>query len=1060
MTTFPRNEIKMSAKHACHIDRVKGIFSKSWNLCFFFIIMTSLTCVLPFQFRHNRAARTPCLESSKTLREVQNCPTNKDTWEERSRLMDCGNIQHNCSETSLVYHCLLDQYGRGLMEVCALSTEIIGRRCAEYNTGAMIIQEHFAKRCRMCPFAYNSNVGYLYGECFQVDERELTTESATIKQHSSTLSLVMSSTFSERNSSSNTEHIDVTEENFVSMITPIIIGLILPVLCITCTALVNVLISFKPKELTSSERENEDFIELTPLMMGNMQKTVSEVSDEDVIQQWKEEDSYFFETKSFSAMMEKVQKKSYMTFVGVAGSGRSATVRHIALKFQDEGYKIVPVQDIRDLQLQFFDIHKPQIFIIDDVVGDSGLHREKLTCLLECEERITNPRLTKSKVLMTFREDVFDKCCKSFFTSEQHVIRLQTEETLTDDDKREILEKHGLDRDLLSFSSLRKSFDMFHLLCKLYLKEDTFRAYGEIFFISPLQCISRELDKMSIENNVWYAALVLCVFNNDKLSEEILEIESNKDFQEMKLTVLKKCEIEIDPKEIKFVNALSAMDGTYTKKYGKDYIIIHDLIFDVIACHFGSKFPELILRYMSTSYIVHNVKTISPWNPKKVKVVDVSNQIKDERKKYTEHTCSLRLHSKYYPLLAERLYEDLKKMELQDIFGSDILKHPDVCQALLEVLKKDSFEKIKSVFLSEHEDATKLEIRWRDAGRDISERTKDLRKQQLLLNKKLIGYKIVNSVRGISWVILYGHYQILRYIVEETEKHRKTETELFQEFAEEYNFSKPKETGTNDETTFDLSFSTKEDETIEKSEREDNQNKFSIVCERTRLLILGCYSGDLETVKILLKYIDKESLNTPLPFPNDISDAWYWDTPLTAACDSGKTPIVEELLLIGANVNQVGKLVTPLISACQGGYLDIIEILLKFGADVNLPGAFDIPLTSACRSGHVKVMKILLTNGANVNQQGKCDTPLTAACKKGHLDLVQQLIEAGADVNLYDQSNESPLTTAYNGGHDKIVLELRNYGADYYLPKAPCMYNEEEISVANDIIMVDGFDIR
>lgn len=55
------------------------------------------------------------------------------------------------------------------------------------------------------------------------------------------------------------------------------------------------------------------------------------------ISKWKEDDKVFFETHSFSSMLEKVRSQSYVMFVGVPGSGKTATARHIALVLQGEG---------------------------------------------------------------------------------------------------------------------------------------------------------------------------------------------------------------------------------------------------------------------------------------------------------------------------------------------------------------------------------------------------------------------------------------------------------------------------------------------------------------------------------------------------------------------------------------------------------------------------------------------------------------------------------------------------------------------------------------------------
>ncbi|XP_056014860.1 uncharacterized protein LOC125646367 [Ostrea edulis] len=157
--------------------RVKGIPST------FIIFMLLNLGVLPSsQQRHHRAVKSPCRESVKTMTEVKTCPTDKQAWDERARLKKCWDVPHNCSDTQLSYHCVLDEVGHSLVEVCALWTEIIGRKCAEFNPGGMFVQEHYENSCRSCPFVYNSSMGFLYGECFDFAVFQFTTDGSSTQQ--------------------------------------------------------------------------------------------------------------------------------------------------------------------------------------------------------------------------------------------------------------------------------------------------------------------------------------------------------------------------------------------------------------------------------------------------------------------------------------------------------------------------------------------------------------------------------------------------------------------------------------------------------------------------------------------------------------------------------------------------------------------------------------------------------------------------------------------------------------------------------------------------------------
>lgn len=220
------------------------------------------------------------------------------------------------------------------------------------------------------------------------------------------------------------------------------------------------------------------------------------------ISKWKEEDLVFLETHNFSVMLKQVRKQPYVTFVGVPGSGKTATVRHIALILQAEGYEICPIKEINKVE-DYCNQSIPQVFIIDDVLGVFGLNEIELQMINKYSERLTNPIHPKTKTIMTCREAVFrnDMLSNSFLVKKENVIHLQSDENaLNDDDKQNLLEKYKLDRDLLTLDNLASSSNMFPFLCKLFSSK-TMKVYGPTFFVSPVPCILKELNSLKKKTN-------------------------------------------------------------------------------------------------------------------------------------------------------------------------------------------------------------------------------------------------------------------------------------------------------------------------------------------------------------------------------------------------------------------------------------------------------------------------------------------------------------------------------------------------------------------------------
>nr|XP_034331054.1 uncharacterized protein LOC117690691 isoform X3 [Crassostrea gigas] len=116
-----------------------------------------------------------CEESARTVRAVERCPTDSESWEMAAKNMNCGAIKQNCSQSSnrhhFQYHCVINAWMNETLEVCALNRTIFGF-CTEYNVMGRVIQENYYAYCKdldpPCPSFYNSAEAYKYQSCYQL----------------------------------------------------------------------------------------------------------------------------------------------------------------------------------------------------------------------------------------------------------------------------------------------------------------------------------------------------------------------------------------------------------------------------------------------------------------------------------------------------------------------------------------------------------------------------------------------------------------------------------------------------------------------------------------------------------------------------------------------------------------------------------------------------------------------------------------------------------------------------------------------------------------------------
>lgn len=270
-----------------------------------------------------------------------------------------------------------------------------------------------------------------------------------------------------------------------------------------------------------------------------------------IIRDWKKDDAFFYETHNFSAMLLKVKQQPFVTFVGVPGSGKTATARHIALLLKKEGYAILPITDKSKIET-YCDPCNLQVFVIDDVFGIYKFDSTELDELNRYKYIVVNPVMQKTKILMTCRETVFrhKKLSNIFLTKQENVILLQSEENaLTDQDKRELFAKYQIDKDIWKSASLASSSYMFPLLCKLFSEDDKYRVYGLSFFNSPVPCILKELDSMKRDNEIQYVSLILLMVNQNKVTEDMFRecnTKQQSDFNEIKGKLLEECQVPYD----------------------------------------------------------------------------------------------------------------------------------------------------------------------------------------------------------------------------------------------------------------------------------------------------------------------------------------------------------------------------------------------------------------------------------------------------------------------------------------------------------------------------------
>ena len=157
------------------------------------------------------------------------------------------------------------------------------------------------------------------------------------------------------------------------------------------------------------------------------------------------------------------------------------------------------------------------------------------------------------------------------------------------------------------------------------------------------------------------------------------------------------------------------------------------------------------------------------------------------------------------------------------------------------------------------------------------------------------------------------------------------------------------------------------------------------------------------------------------------------DKKLIEVCENGEKKDVEELIDMGADINQKNKYGnTALMRASYWGNKEVVELLIRNGAGINQKDNYGVTaLMGASLKRRKEVVDLLIQNGVDVNQKDNNGrTALMKASERGYGEIVELLIQNGADVNQKDSDGWTALMEASHNGCKEVMELLIQNGAD------------------------------
>lgn len=703
--------------------------------------------------------------------------------------------------------------------------------------------------------------------------------------------------------------------------------------------------------------------------------------DQGIIEEWEEDSKLFVETRASKKVERLTEKQNFVVLMGHPGSGKSAVLHHIALKYRKQGWNVKPINKVTDI-MQFvnsskMNLDRRTLFVWNDPIGKETFDEIDYNSWRKHEESL-KACLKKVKLLLSCRNYILsDERVRGLLKDKSNIVDLTDSHLkLSNSEKEQMFHRHSFNKSFPreEVTKIVQTDAYFPLLCKLYFSPKNTQKDILRFFTEPVGVLEEEIRNFKTTCKEKYCALVLLVlFNNELCFADIRDSLILKETFEL---ALKLCGMDKNTALHTIKDTLETLLGFFVKKYEDTYQFYHNFVMEVTSYVLGKDYPLDIIQLADIGFLRKRVK------------LTCCNVLSDQFTIY--------LTDKYIDPLGKRLFNEVFGDRLLDVVLNPCLRNEKVIQVFKHELERHP-EKLTKLL-----EKKKIKI-----DNDEVHQTSD----HLFLSK-LAFLSLEERISPLNAIIIFCDTALSLYCLNSLQEN------LPLYFKGNTIFPSVCCNGSIDVFTLFV-----------------NDHDGDYLSEKWKFLFPIHIASAFNNNEILCKLLQSGGIVNQKTANDN-----FW-TPLTLAAEidteisqSKRNDTVQILLNKGADINLCKKNgASPLYIACIQGHNSIVQLLLRRGASINSysqdGGSL---LCKACHEGHHTAVKTLLSNGADVNLCNKPngDSPLCVACNMGHKQIVKLLLEKKANINLRNTNGASPLYIACQKEHQSIVQLLLSNKAD------------------------------
>ena len=346
-----------------------------------------------------------------------------------------------------------------------------------------------------------------------------------------------------------------------------------------------------------------------------------------VVQSFKRKDHLYVETKAFRELIEIVDDRHWALIAGKPGDGKTAMAAHLMLLHKEKGFEPVIITNPQDWKALVQGScngyqGQKQFVMIDDMFGSMSVDNRRVdewVSFIDFMERVVKERKGSLIVVCTSRKYVFNdiksKVEKFTCFQDTSVVDMTLQRhALTVEEKLSIWQNYTKEYNVSSvapsciYEAISSPHGFPHCV-ELYCSNQFLRNKGVQFFENPMKFVCREIKNFMENDKVKYCLLLLILFNNNELTEDVLQKVVFFDPPKDVLRLFKAAGLSAEHAQPELKKALKSLKNTYVSELLDGvYCFSHESIRENVAYLYIEDNPLYAIEDIDFRYLVDHTR--------------------------------------------------------------------------------------------------------------------------------------------------------------------------------------------------------------------------------------------------------------------------------------------------------------------------------------------------------------------------------------------------------------------------------------------------------------------